>query len=1344
MLVIQIIAQPTTVQFKHLKTGDGLSQSSVIAIAQGLDGIMWFGTRDGLNKFDGNQFTVFRNIPEEESSISNNDILDLTVDQTGDLWVATQYGLNLFRTKEGKFQRFLHHPNDINSLIGNSVRSVIQRKNGQILAGTANGLSFIDKKSGNVQSKWDKGNKSQPYNIYVLYEDKSENIWVGTNDQIILLTENEKEPLSFYLGKRVQALIEDIHGNLLIGTNDGLFMINEEKRLISFDESIYYDKLNNRDIRALEFDDDGSLWIGTYNGINRIDKDNKNSIIQNIPSNPQSISRNTIKSIYKDQAGSIWVGAYYGGINIWDKVNSNFGRIKVNETGLNYDVISSMTESQDKLYIGTEGGGINIMDKQTGNFRYWMGNKSNNIKSIYLDTLKKEIWAGTFNDGVLILDDHLKISKVFDVASGLSHNDVYDIKPYLHNYMLISTFGGGLNIIDKENQHINVIKNDPEDIYSICDNEVRTSLVDMHNNIWIGTQDGLSFLESKQFRKGDFQMKNYFYDAAEDIGVDILTIYEDSKGLIWVGTKEIGLHFFDGVEFKEVPLFDKLLGASRAINAIQEDGSGRLWISSNNGVIRYDPATGNTRLFEESDGLVSNEFNNNASFKSSEGVMYFGGPNGILFFKPKDIIRSDFTLDVVLTDFKIYNQSILPRDYTGILKTAISQTDEIELDFDQANFTIQFALPSYVNSDKNRFAYRLLGLDNKWKNTAINQASFTIQEPGEYFFEVKGANWAGVWNNNPTVLRLKINPAPWKTWWAYLIYAISIFVALSFLIKTIRSKSELQANLEIEYRENEQQKLLNKMKLQFFTNISHEFRTSLTLIIGPLQQIIYEYRGSRKLFKELISIEKNADQLMKLINQLMEFRKLENKQASIQTAEGNIVKFTKEVFLSFQAYARTKKFQYEFFAESEEIKLYYDRDKMERVLYNIISNAFKYSDSKREIKVTLSQTDKDVRISIADSGKGIKPEFMPHIFERFYRIDLQEYGLKESDRGTGIGLAITKGIIDLHKGNIEVISEPGVGSTFVVCLPLGKNHLSDDQIIKEFKDSEELVSYQKQLQAIDNEGLTDVKEMLPEVKEGEIKKILVVEDNEEVRKFIIQLLESKYYEVSQAPNGKEGLKQARLVSPDLIISDVMMPVMNGIEFCTAIKSNIETSHIPVILLTARTSLIFKYEGLESGADDYINKPFNVKELQLKVKNILNMMDNLKGKFESNDVLSLSKVTITSLDEDLFKRAIEIVDRNIGNEFFDIPLFCSELGLSRTMLFTKIKAWTKMTPNEFIQSMRMKRAAQLLEQRKINVSQVSYQVGYKNPKYFSRTFQKHYAMTPTEYSNKFSSNDPKAE
>ena len=1312
-----------------------------MAISQDEDGFMWFGTRDGLNQFDGKEFRIFRSKNKDSTTISNNDILDLEVDENGDLWVGTTNGLNRYNKELKIFQRYYKTTSDSLSLVSNTIREILVSGK-DVWIGTSNGLCVLDQSTGVFHNFIHRPDFILNNQIMELSKDNLGNIWIGTNTGLVKVTGYSSGQLQFVeLADFKNVFIQSItkkDNKLFVGTKGyGIKVLDLASNKII--DEIKAPELANNDIRALEVDNDGNLWVGSYNGLNIINNQGNISHLTNDESNPNSLSRNTIKSIFLDQQGSIWVGTYYGGINYWNDLNFNFKYIEKipSGAGLSYSVVSAMESYQEDLYIATEGGGITVR-KQDKTYEYINSNNSelpsNNVKALLRD--KETLLIGTFNAGLSFYDlSSNSVRKKFNTENALPHNSVYGLAKS-NNYYWIGTFGGGLarHHLQLSNTDIFQKTSKPN---SLSDDQVRVVFSDKLNGLWVGTQNGLNYAPDTFLHSNEISFQKYLYNEYNQSGEDILCIFQDSKEVIWVGTKENGLYRKNNNRFQLIELFEDLPNASNTVHSIEEGENGDLWISSNNGILKYNPASGQRQLFEKSDGLIPNEFNSNSSFKDDQKTIYFGGPMGVSYFSPSQLKTNTYAPKVVLTDFYLADEKLNPLDNTGILARAIAYTETIKLDYDQTTFSLRFAMPNYVISEKNHYAYRLKGL-SEWTNTTANTASYTIQKAGTYVFEVKGQNNDDVWSEEVTSLTIRVKPAPWRTPWAFGGYALAILGAIYFLTRTIQIRGQLERDLMLEHDSNEREKVLNKMKLQFFTNISHEFRTPLTLIVGPLQKIIQDYRGSSKLYKQILMVEKNAHQLFKLINQLMDFRKLENNESKLVSAQGNIVKFTEEVFISFQSHAKNIGYNFTFSPISENIQVYYDRDKMERILYNLVSNSFKFTPQNGNINISIKENSEQVIICIADTGIGIDAESIPRIFDRFYQTEDPQASINPL-RGTGIGLALVKGLIELHHGKVEVESDgKGKGTTFRLFLPKGKAHLASHEIISNFRDSENLELYTQYLEA---ETLPEPENNfdLDELKKD--KKLLIVEDNHQLRKFITTLLEE--YTIFEASNGKEGLKIAVEELPDLILSDIMMPEMNGIELCSQVKNDLRLSHIPVILVTARTSLLYKYEGLESGADDYINKPFDVRELKIKIHNMIKVVTNLKNRFKNEKSITPSDVTLSSVDEELMQKAIKIVDNNIANEFFDVSLFCKELGVSRTMLFTKLKAWTNLTPNEFIYGMRMKRAAQLLETGKSSVSRVCFAVGYKNPKYFSKSFQKYHEISPSKYSEKFKQKSEKS-
>ncbi|WP_299014606.1 two-component regulator propeller domain-containing protein [uncultured Polaribacter sp.] len=1343
-----LVAQQEEIVFKHISTLHGLSQSSVIVTHQDKLGQMWFGTRDGLNKFDGKNFTVYRNIVGDANSISNNDILSIIEDNEGFLWIGTYNGLNRYNPKKNSFTTFFHTTTK-NSLSNNTIWSLKEVSTGEIWVGTSRGLSIYSKKTGeftNVYRNSKNANSLVNNFILTITQTKDKNIWLGTKAGLSKFESNINGDFAFENYNTlnnstkpiwIQNIIEDSDNNLLLGSrNNGVLKLNTTTKKVEKYLSEKGHSVISKNVRQLMFDQESTLWVGTYKGLFLVDKNEQIKTIKANSFAPESISKNSVKSIYKDKKGSIWVGTYYGGVNIWDKANNNFLNFCEQQISrkLNYNVVGSIAQYKNILIFGTEGQGINFYNTQTDKITYLNPtNKtllpSNNIKALFVEN--DNLWIGTLNKGIALYDLKTKQFKNniinAEIYNILQNVGVYSITKDKNNTYWFGTFGQGVFNFNPETKQIKTYKNTTNS-NSISNNLVRSVFVDATNAIWVSTQVGLNKITNSK------KVERFFYDNNVESGDDIATTYQDKENTIWVGTKAKGLFKLTTNKTFENIILGGNRDAFSNISGILEDKERNLWISTNNGIVKYGVKAGNTTVYNQKDGLVGNEFNNNVSLKLGDSNFYFGGPSGVTSFNTANFNMNTYNPQVLITDFQLKNKSIQITDKDAIIEETISYTDKVTLNYDEGNFSIHFAIPNFINSKKNSYKYRLKGLEEEWIHTTQNAAYYTIQNAGNYTFEVKGANNNEIWNTNATRLEIKVLPAPWKSWWAFLLYALAIVIALYFLITIQKSKVRLKHDYNLELLENEKKEENNKAKLDFFTNISHEFRTPLTLILGPLHQILEDYTGSSKMYKRLLVIESSANHLLSLINRLMDFRKLEKNLFKLEAAEGNIVKFLKEIYLSFSEYAKDGNYDYNFLTSANEILVYYDRYKLERVFYNLISNAFRYTPKKGKITVRITKDGNEILIAVEDSGVGISETYKDKIFDRFFEVDANNKPDKNYNKGTGIGLSIAKNIVVLHKGKINISNNTNnEGSIFTVALPLGKNHLLEDEISKDFKFSDDLSQYVSQLEK-PNELFKD--QIGDNIHKKDAATILLAEDNKPLRSFIKNIL-NKDYNIIEAENGEIALKMATKYNPNLIVSDVVMPVMDGTTLCTKIKKDIKTSHIPIILLTARTSLIYKLEGLESGADDYISKPFNLKEFKLRIKNILETSTKQKENLSANKTLLPSKVILSSLDEKLFEKAIAIVEENISNDAFDIPYFCSELGVSRTMLFVKIKAWTSFTPNEFIQHFRMTRAAQLLEQGKINISEVSYKVGFKNPKYFSKCFQKKFGETPTQYSNKFS-------
>ncbi|TNJ45010.1 response regulator [Tamlana fucoidanivorans] len=1328
-------AQYIDYNFNHITDANGLSQNSVMAIHQDKLGQIWIGTKDGLNKYDGTEFTVYRHEKDNPDTISNNGIECIEQDSSGFIWVGTSFGLNKFNPKTNSFKSYFLNTNQ-SGLGNNMIKGIKVLANQDVLVSHFGGVSFYDavndvfKKVGNIHI---------PSSIL---ETKNGDIFIGSSNGLYQCKPIENKLFEFKLihqteGLDINDLVESENGNILLATKTNSiveYSMQTKAILPFFSETELIGK--SRNARKLVYDDKGLLWVATYHGIHLVNKQRSIKALYSNDNNPKSLNDDFIKTLFKDNVGTIWVGTYYGGLNLHHNFNNNFKNITQNsyQRGLNFKVVSSIVNYKNLLLFGTEGGGVSVLNQDTNIIQHITSNdykdlKSDNIKSLCV-TKDGKLWIGTFDKGVFVYNLKTKqfINNAFpdNLKDFISDAGILKIVQYSDDTILIGTNGKGLikyNFLKK----VFFIYNAKSQPVGLTNSNIKTIWVDTSKNIWLGTLRGLNSITTEN------EVKTFVYSNSSNFKFEINTIYEDAQKNLWIGTFEDGLFKLTNGVLEYVPLNvgNKPIDG---IRCILEGDDKSFWVSTfTQGILKYNYIEKTIEeYFTKKDGLSSNEFNRDAGLRLGDDY-YFGGPSGVTIFNEDKIVKNHYAPQVILTDFKINNHSVLVNDTDKVLQTTMSFTKEIELRHNQGNFNLSFSIPNFINSKSNSYKYRLKGLETNWVESSNNIAAYTIQKPGDYVFEVKGINSDGVTNEIPTVLNIKVKPAPWLTWWAYTFYFLIIISIIYYLFKVSKSKTQLKHALELEHLEAEQIKKVNQAKLDFFTNISHEFRTPLTLILGPLQQIINNYKGSSSMFKKLKLIEINGNHLLQLINRLMDFRKYESNQMRLQVAKYNIVSTIKDVYQSFSDYSENQGYQYGFESSSPEISLYFDEKKLEQVFFNLISNAFKYTPSPGKITIQIKEEDDTVIILVKDDGIGIPEVYRDRVFDRFFEITPTDNMSKDIKKGTGIGLAIVKNIIELHTGKISVNpNDGGKGSIFKVELLKGKLHFNAQDFVDDNLILNDVNHY---LNQPENTKIKFEENFSSKISSDKKKSLLLVEDNEELRTFMRNILLDDY-NVFEAENGKTGFKKAIQEPIDLIVSDVVMPIATGIELCKLIKEDIRTSHIPIILLTAKSDMTQKIEGLESGADDYISKPFNIKELKLRISNNLKTLQQLKSKLNKHEVFSVEDIKMSSLDETLYKKALDIIEQNISNYDFDIPFFCEALGVSKSVLFTKVKAWTDFTPKQFIQHLRLIRAAQLLEKGKANINQVSAKVGFKDQKYFSKSFKAKFGKSPREYAQSF--------
>jgi len=1351
------------IKFKHLGINEGLSQNSVFCILQDHNGLIWIGTEDGLNKYDGYGFTIYKHKNEDKTSLSHSQVNALLEDENHNLWVGTSGGLNVMDAITGKFSRFnlsTVHADENRDFIS----SLIKDSDNNIWIGTYDGLKMYDKAHRRFISFTPKGLASTNYSrnkVKTLFQDRQGIIWISMGNDLLRFDPVNKQflalPSVLQLSKTlkksdIRVIREDGKGQYWFGTeSEGLFKFDSKNGLL-----LNYNTTNSRLSANVVRDillTGNSVWIGTRGGLSILNTKTEQFTNYNYNRfDPSSLSHNSVRSFLKDHDGNIWLGTFAGGINIYNPESENFTNISEQtgqKPGLNHSVVSSILLNKDgTLWVGTEGGGLNYVDRNKQIFKYFSIqqsqriDQSNIVKSIAEDK-DGSLWVGTY-DGLVNFNARTGATQMQTLNKEKEdQNKNLEINSILvaDSGLWVASNGSGLYFMDR-NHHIRSFQHVTDHSNTLSSDNL-TALLSDGQTLWIGSQRGLNSFNPKTNNFTRFSNNpNNIHSISNNA---VLCLFMDNSRHLWIGTQG-GLNLYDQSTHKFYAITESEGLANNVVHAIQQAPNGSLWISTNKGLSNISFGNLSSHFtfahpiilnYTLDDGLQSNEFSDRATASDEKGELFFGGINGISSFYPDRLIRNSSKPNIIFTEFDIKDKPVNVLSDKSPLKLPINDTKQVILTYDQAFINIKFAALNYNNAVKNQYAYKLEGLTNDidWHYVGNQRtATYTNLGAGDYIFKVKAANNDGIWNNTAKILHIKILPPPWKTWWAYCIYFI-ILISLLYLFYYYSYKTaNLKHALDMEHKLHEKDEELLQRKLGFFTNISHEIKTPLTLIMAPLEKLINMNEGNNKVQNQLMLMQRNGDSLIRLINQLLDFRKFESGNMKLKAIEGDVVKFAKEVVSAFEAYALDRKINLKFHTDSRHITLWFDPDKLEKILYNILSNAMKFTQHGGEVMLSITNEPNGfVLISIQDTGIGIPKERKIHLFEQFSRHEDSNL----NSNGSGIGLSFTKGLVELHHGQITVESkvrtmEAEGATNFTVSLPKGSEHLSEEEKAVDTADSEQINNYcydRSSTKPLPSEPVNQQ----DEYDLGEKPVMLIIEDNVDVLEFIASVFEH-HFTIHRTPDGLKGWNKALEVIPDIIISDVMMPEMTGTVLCGKLKSDPRTSHIPVILLTARTPLIYKIEGLETGADDYITKPFSVRILETRVYNLLDSRKKLRERFSKDIYLQPTNMAITSPDEKFLKKVMDFIDNNMEEPTLSVEEMGKEVGMSRVTLYRKIKALTNQTAIEFIRNVRLKRAAQLLEQNKLNVNEVAYMVGFIDVDYFRKCFKEQFGYTPKAYIN----------
>ncbi|MDJ1505618.1 hybrid sensor histidine kinase/response regulator transcription factor [Xanthocytophaga agilis] len=1367
---------------RHWTSKNGLSQGVVNSVTQDQQSRMWFATEDGLNQFDGYSFRVFRYNPDSKISIADNFIQSLFTDSEGTLWISSRKGLLQF---DATHETFLHYQYDFGNYQQHAYNDV-----SFITEGSAHNL-WIAWYGGGFASFNKKSKKFTPYipetypdlqntKTISLWEDKFGLLWVGTQQgglevfqvsggQVIKKISSLSIPK--FQSANVYCFEEDKAGNIWIGTSVGLAIYKRlENKFFFFDSP--ETSIASIPVNSLLIDSGENLWIGTLAaGIYQLDlrqlqtrslEECKFISMKTIGSS--DISKRTIQSIYEDKDKNIWIGTYGDGAYLVSSSKENFVRVEKNmytsSTASKVPFYGMCYDPEGNLWLGTDGDGIYKTDLYGRTLKHFIAGKgpgklTDNAILAALWDAQGRLWLGSYAHGVFLYnpanDSFVNYQYLTEDPLKQGGNDVRIIFQDSRNRIWIGTNRGGLCLLDEKNK---TYSNLPYFRGALREGDVRSITEDQQGNLWIGFYgDGVY-----SYNPVTRLYNRYFTDSPEreQIKSDIVfAIKSDRSGRIWMGTGGSGLCVFDPQHNTLRRYSEKNGLANNTIYSILCDKDENIWVSTNLGISKFDRSQHVFFNYDISDGLQEGQFNpGSALYNQVGGYMCMGGSQGMNMFYPDQVKESTQCSRILITGISLFNKPVHIRDTLDgnpILQKAISQTKHITLEHDQNLLTFEFAGVNYNYPEKNKYSYMLEGLDKEWNFVGnARTATYRYLKPGDYVFKVKVFANANIRNEDFTSISVTVKPAFWQSPLAYLFYVLLLIAVGWIVFSVIRREIKLKKRLTVERKQRRYERRLVQQKLTFFTEVSHEFKTPLTLMLGPLEEMLAEEPQSSQTGRKLQMMHRNAHKLLDLINKLLDYRKLENGKVVLKVKPDNLVSFVEDIAATFRPLAQHRNILFQVDSEQPFILAWFDKEKLEMALNNLISNAFKYIGKGNHIIVGISvQTNEKypedcALISIKDDGIGIPKKYQQAIFDWFHQ------GESSGSMSSGIGLSLAKKLVHLHNGEIDVESQEGAGSTFSITIPLGNEHFRPEEIaVPDVSEGQTYFddtlyrqdSIQDSLKPHWQNPLWQASfysdSELPGKKKG-FPSLLLIEDDEEIRLFLREFFE-KEYRIFEAPNGKEGYNLALSCHPDLIISDIMMPEMSGIQLCRKLKENIRTSHIPVILLTARSGISSHKEGMEIGADAYLTKPFSTDILRLTVHNLLDSQQRLM-RFYRNYFASEGSQTersaknegINPLDEKFLNSINEMLKSNLDNPEFTIEELSDVLNMSRSLVYKKVKMLTGLSPNEYVRSFRLAEAARLLKSRQYKVFEVVYMVGFTDLKYFRQCFAKEFGCSPSEF------------
>lgn len=1310
--------------FKSLGIDEGLSQNTVNYIIQDKTGFMWFGTKDGLNRYDGTSFTIYKKNKTFPTSLNNSFIRSLYQDQDLNLWIGTDAGISIYNPVTESFQNFDMRSKNSNQQITNAISSIYGDSDNTIwIASERQGLFRFHKENKELIHYAIEKYTGGQANIECISKDKAGSLWLGTfGDGLFVSTDNMNTVNSFRTNDGRVLFEDDVITKISEGPYNCLYVSSVEKGLIEINlssrevrEILRYDEQSEHIyIRDFLFIGD-NIWVGTetglfiYNISSRTFTHHRSSMFD-----PYAISDNAIYTLCKDREGGVWIGTYFGGVNYYPPQYTKFEKYYPLDEGnsIRSKRVREFAKAPDgSIWIGTEDGGLNNYNPKDGIFKFLSeSEKFKNIHGLCIDGEK--LWVGTFMNGLKLLD--LKSGKIksYNKTSDLNSigdNNIFTICKTKEGTLFFGTLSGMYKYNRAADSFTDIPELNNKFIYDIKE--------DYYGDLWVATYANGVF----RYLADQNKWVNYLHDVNDNTSLPynkVISIYEDSKNEIWITTQGGGFCRFD----RKNNCFERKGADKGLLNEVvyqmQEDNQGFYWLTTNRGLIQYDMQYDKIKIYTTSNGLLTNQFNYQSSLKDDDGKLYFGSIEGFVAFDPSTFI-TDFEVEpITITDFLLFNKKAIISSKDSPLEKSITFSDTINLSAAQNSFSLKLAVLDYASPEATEVSYMLEGFDKEYHRLIEGQLiTYSNLSHGTYIFKAKSSDVSG-FSNQVKSLVIHIDPPIYKTVWAYILYVILFFSVAFFIFNYFRQRHRDKRQRELEKFEQMKELEIYNVKIEFFTNLAHDIRTPLTLIKGPLDSVLAKYELPADVTDELGIMKKNTNRLLNLLNQLLDFRKTETQGFKLNFTKVNISELLRETYQRFSLAMKNENIDFQLLLPKDDFYADVDKEALTKIISNLFSNAVKYTDSYIKVELiipSLVEPDHFI-IKFQNDGDIIPKEFRSEIFKPF--VEYNSESNSKSSRGTGIGLPLSRSLAELHQGDLffEDVYDSNV---FILKLPSEQDYS---------------ISLAAPIQQIDQEE-NSLPNTISAREEGNqdtsCATVLLIEDNVEMLSFVRKQFETDY-EVLTAKNGQEALQLLDAHYVDLIVSDIVMPVMDGFEFCKKIKSDISYSHIPIILLTARTNIQSKIEGLELGADAYIEKPFSIEYLLATASNLIENRKTLRNAFANMPFTSSESVAHSSADKEFLKSLDEIIQKNYQNPAFSMDDMAEELNMSRASFYRKIKGVIDMSPNDYLRLERLKKAAILLKENKLQISEICYIVGFSSPSYFSKCFQKQFGVSPKDF------------